>query len=44
MKDVITYKGFLGSVHFASEDRVFYGKIAGIDDLITFEGETVDQL
>jgi len=44
MKDVITYKGFIGSVHFASEDRVFYGKIEGINDLITFEGETVDQL
>ena len=44
MTDVITYKGFIGSVHFASEDRVFYGKIEGINDLITFEGETVDQL
>lgn len=44
MKDVITYKGFIGSVHYASEDRVFYGKIEGINDLISFEGETVDQL
>lgn len=44
MKDVITYKGFIGSVHFASEDRVFYGKIEGVSDLITFEGKTVDEL
>jgi predicted HicB family RNase H-like nuclease len=44
MKDVITYKGFIGSVHFAAEDKVFYGKIEGINDLITFEGETVKQL
>ena len=44
MKDVITYKGFIGSVHFASEDKVFYGKIEGINDLITFEGESVSQL
>jgi predicted HicB family RNase H-like nuclease len=44
MKDVITYKGFIGSVRFAAEDRVFYGKIEGINDLITFEGETVNQL
>lgn len=43
-KDVITYKGFIGSVHFASEDKVFYGKIEGINDLITFEGESVSQL
>ena len=44
MKDVITYKDFIGSVHFAAEDKVFYGKIEGINDLITFEGETVKQL
>ena len=44
MKDVITYKGFIGSVHFAAEDKVFYGKIEGITDLISFEGETVSQL
>ena len=44
MKDVITYKGFIGSVHFSSEDRVFYGKIKGINDLISFEGKTVDEL
>jgi predicted HicB family RNase H-like nuclease len=44
MKDVITYKGFIGSVHFASEDRVFYGKVEGINDLISFEGRTVDEL
>ena len=44
MKDVITYKDFIGSVHFAAEDRVFYGKIEGINDLITFKGETVKQL
>ena len=44
MKDVITYKGFIGSVHFSTDDRVFYGKIEGINDLVTFEGTTVDQL
>ena len=44
MKDVLTYKGFIGSVHFSAEDRVFYGKVEGVNDLISFEGETVDQL
>jgi len=38
------YKGFIGSVDYASEDRVFYGKVEGIKDLITFEGSTVDDL
>ena len=44
MKDVITYKNFIGSVHFSSEDHVFFGKIEGINDLVTFEGSTVDEL
>ena len=44
MKDVMKYKGFIGSVHYASEDRIFYGKIEGINDLITFEGSSVDEL
>ena len=44
MKDVLTYKGFIGSVHFNSKDRVFFGKVEGINDLITFEGTSVDEL
>jgi predicted HicB family RNase H-like nuclease len=44
MKDVMTYEGFIGSVHFSGDDRVFFGKVEGINDLITFEGQTVDEL
>ncbi|GAB60789.1 MAG: type II toxin-antitoxin system HicB family antitoxin [Candidatus Jettenia sp.] len=44
MKDVLTYKGFIGSVHFSAEDKVFHGKVKGIDDLVTFEGSTVEEL
>ncbi len=44
MKDTLTYKGFIGSVHYASEDRVFYGKVEGVNDLISFEGSTVQDL
>jgi len=44
MRDTMKYKGFIGSVHYASEDRVFYGKVEGVSDLITFEGSTVDEL
>jgi len=44
MKDVLKYKEFIGSVHYAAEDRVFYGKVEGVNDLITFEGSTVDDL
>ncbi|MFH1051069.1 MAG: type II toxin-antitoxin system HicB family antitoxin [bacterium] len=44
MKDKLTYKDFIGSVHFNAEDNVFYGKIEGIDSLISFEGQTVAEL
>ena len=44
MKDILEFKGFIGSVHFNSVDRVFYGKIEGINDLVTFEGASVDEL
>lgn len=40
----MTYKGFIGSVHFSTDDRVFFGKIEGINDLVTFEATTVDGL
>ena len=44
MKDTIEHEGFLGSVHFSSEDKCFFGKVEGIDDLISFEGDTVKNL
>ena len=44
MKDVLQHKGFIGSVHFSAEDECFFGKIEGIDDLITFEGRNVSEL
>jgi predicted HicB family RNase H-like nuclease len=44
MKDALTYKGFIGSVHFSAEDEVFHGKLEGIDDMVTFEGGSVREL
>lgn len=44
MKDILNYKDFQGSVHFSSEDEVFYGRVLGISDLISFEGESVTEL
>ena len=44
MKDVLSYKDFIGSVHFSADDKVFHGKIEGIIDLVTFEGKSVNEL
>ena len=42
--DVLTYRGFIGSVHFSAQDDVFFGKVEGVSDLITFEGDSVQAL
>lgn len=44
MSNTIEYHGYLGSVEFSAEDETFYGKILGINDLVTFEGNTVANL
>ncbi|TAL32657.1 MAG: type II toxin-antitoxin system HicB family antitoxin [Spirochaetes bacterium] len=44
MKDILKHKDFIGSVHFNADDELFYGKIEGINDLITFEGKSVKEL
>ncbi|EAT58273.1 MULTISPECIES: type II toxin-antitoxin system HicB family antitoxin [Chlorobium] len=44
MKDVLLYKGYIGSVHFNADDEVFFGKIEGIEDLVSFEGNSVIEL
>jgi predicted HicB family RNase H-like nuclease len=44
MKDTLMYKGYFAIVHFSEEDNVFYGKLEGINDLVSFEGETVTEL
>lgn len=44
MKNVLKYKTFIGSVSFSAEDEVFFGKLEGINDLVTFEGKSVEEL
>ena len=44
VNDVLTYKGFIGSVRFSAQDDVFFGKVEGVNDLITFEGDSVKEL
>ena len=38
------YKGYQAKIGFSDDDRVFHGRILGIDDVITFEGTNVDEL
>lgn len=43
-KKVLSYKDYIGSVHFNAEDEVFFGKIEGIDGLVLFEWKSVEKL
>jgi predicted HicB family RNase H-like nuclease len=42
--NTLTYKDYIGSVSFAAEDEIFYGKIEHINDLITFESDNAHGL
>ena len=42
--NTITYKGYIGTVSFSEKDNIFFGKIEGIDGLVNFEGESVEEL
>lgn len=44
MNDVLKYKNYYAEVHFSAEDEVFYGKVLGINDLVSFEGASVKEL
>ena len=44
MKNAMTYKGYSARIEFDAQDRIFFGRLAGIQDIITFHGETVDGL
>lgn len=38
------YKGYTGSVAYDAEDRLFYGRVDGIADIVSFQGDTVEAL
>ena len=44
MKNTLSYMGYFGSVEFSDEDDVFHGRIIGINDHITYEGNCVKSL
>ncbi len=42
--NTLKYKGYIGSVAYSEPDKVFFGKLEGIDDLVNYEGESVQEL
>jgi len=41
---MMEYKGYIGKVELDDEAGVFHGEVINIRDVITFEGETVEEL
>lgn len=44
MSDKLTYKAYSGSMEFSLEDDCLFGRIQDINDIITYEGNTVSEL
>jgi len=42
--NLLSYRGFNGSVDYSLEDECLHGKILFIEDLITYEGESVPEI
>ncbi|MCD6294138.1 MAG: type II toxin-antitoxin system HicB family antitoxin [Deltaproteobacteria bacterium] len=38
------YKGYSARIEYSDEDECFVGRVAGIRDIITFHGDTVEEI
>lgn len=44
MKNAMEYKGYFGTVEYSETDNILFGKVIGIESLISYEGKSVDEL
>ncbi|MCI5688743.1 MAG: type II toxin-antitoxin system HicB family antitoxin [Emergencia sp.] len=44
MKNTMEYRNYIGSVEFSEEDKMFFGKVLGLRTLISYEGNTAQEL
>ena len=44
MNNILEYKGYCGTVEFSSGDQVLFGKVLGINSLISYEADNVRAL
>ena len=38
------YNNYIARIEFDEEDRIFVGRLAGIEDIVSFHGSNVDEL
>jgi predicted HicB family RNase H-like nuclease len=41
---MMKYKGYIGQVVYDDEAKIFHGEVVGLNDVITFQGKSVDEL
>lgn len=41
---MMKHKGYIANIEFDNEDRIFVGRLLGIEDVVTFHGESVSEL
>ena len=44
MKNVMEYKGYCGTIEYSAADNILFGKVLGINGLISFEGDNIQSL
>ena len=44
MSNILKYNDFIAAVRYSEEDEAFIGKIEGIDSVVSFEGQSVQEL
>ena len=45
MVNYMEYKGYIGSINYSDDDKIFYGKVEGLkNSYIYFEGSSVKEL
>lgn len=44
MSNLLSYKNYNGTVEYSREDRCLFGKVVGIKSLLSYEGESVQEL
>lgn len=44
MKNTMTYKGYTGTVEYSEEDGCLWGRVIGINDIISYEGQSIAEI
>ena len=44
MSNLLSYKNYHGTVEYSKEDKCLFGKVIGIKSLLSYEGDSVQEL